>query len=308
MEEIFKEKVISKLTLGAVQLGMDYGIANKNGKPSREDSWNLLTTALEQGITSIDTARHYGSSEDVIGGFENPERFNVITKFKLDRNVLRDTQMAMDEARKSALQSCKTLKIERIPIFLFHQDRDYPIDVVADLLPDIFHQLKSEGLIDMGGISVYHPGELEFIKDWQMIQAVQVPMNVFDLRLMKDGLMQKLIKNGTIVFIRSVFLQGLLLMDIESLPQHLVFAKPYLQKLVDLAKQSKMDITQLVFSYVRDTPGVTSMVIGAENTDQVKENAKLLKGAPLTQEIRTEIEKLFIDVPEKLITPGFWTT
>jgi aryl-alcohol dehydrogenase-like predicted oxidoreductase len=58
---------ISKLTLGTVQLGQAYGIANTTGQPSREDSYKILQTAYEQGLRSFDTARAYGDSETVIG-------------------------------------------------------------------------------------------------------------------------------------------------------------------------------------------------------------------------------------------------
>ena len=59
----------SAMSLGTVQLGMNYGIANNAGKPSEETAFAILRTALEKGVTSLDTARGYGDSEDVIGRF-----------------------------------------------------------------------------------------------------------------------------------------------------------------------------------------------------------------------------------------------
>ena len=60
---------ISAMSLGTVQLGMNYGIANNAGKPSEETAFAILRTALEKGVTSLDTARGYGDSEEVIGRF-----------------------------------------------------------------------------------------------------------------------------------------------------------------------------------------------------------------------------------------------
>ena len=62
-------KKISKMTLGTVQLGMNYGIANENGQPKEEQSMEMLGAALESGVNSLDTARAYGNSEDVLGHF-----------------------------------------------------------------------------------------------------------------------------------------------------------------------------------------------------------------------------------------------
>ena len=63
------EKKLSNMTLGTVQLGMNYGIANTTGQPAEEESFAMLGAALKGGVSSIDTARVYGNSEDVIGHF-----------------------------------------------------------------------------------------------------------------------------------------------------------------------------------------------------------------------------------------------
>ena len=52
-----------------VQLGMNYGIANTTGQPAEEESFAMLGAAHKGGVSSIDTARVYGNSEDVIGHF-----------------------------------------------------------------------------------------------------------------------------------------------------------------------------------------------------------------------------------------------
>ena len=62
-------KKLSAMSLGTVQLGMNYGIANTNGQPEEKQSFEMLSTALANGITSIDTARAYGTSENVLGKF-----------------------------------------------------------------------------------------------------------------------------------------------------------------------------------------------------------------------------------------------
>ena len=58
---------LSFLSLGTVQLGLDYGISNASGKPDLSTAFAILDKALERGINSLDTARGYGNSESVIG-------------------------------------------------------------------------------------------------------------------------------------------------------------------------------------------------------------------------------------------------
>ena len=57
----------SRLVLGTVQFGLDYGIANVSGKPSFERVKAILTTAFDNGVTTLDTAAAYGDSEVVLG-------------------------------------------------------------------------------------------------------------------------------------------------------------------------------------------------------------------------------------------------
>ena len=58
---------VSRLVLGTVQFGMNYGVANTHGKPSYETVKDILRKALDNGITTLDTAAGYGDSEEVIG-------------------------------------------------------------------------------------------------------------------------------------------------------------------------------------------------------------------------------------------------
>jgi len=75
---------ISKLCLGTVQLGLDYGVANREGKPSLEKSLKILDFACERGIRWFDTAQAYGNAEEVLGEYlahrGNLSEFHLISK------------------------------------------------------------------------------------------------------------------------------------------------------------------------------------------------------------------------------------
>ena len=298
--------IISKITLGTVQLGIPYGIFNKIGQPSTASSHELLRFALENGINTLDTARIYGNAEEVIGSFEESDQFTIISKFKLSDAALNNIDLAICEARESVRVSCEMLKIKNIPICLFHKNKNQQIEKVAEILPQILKILKQEDWISEGGISVYSPEELRYISDWKTITAIQVPMNIFDTRLLTQNLMQLLIENHVKVFIRSVYLQGLILMDVNQVPDHLFFAKAPLLQLKKIAASVNKEIKDIAFSFVRDTPGVTSLVVGAETVGQLKENLALLSGSPLPPEVYSGILDSFKDLPEKLITPALW--
>ena len=53
---------MADLCLGTVQFGMKYGINNRQGQPSMNDSVEMIKYAVDNGIKYIDTARAYGDA------------------------------------------------------------------------------------------------------------------------------------------------------------------------------------------------------------------------------------------------------
>ena len=75
--------MLSKLILGTVQLGLNYGVNNSSGKPTLDTAFNILNLAYESGIRTFDTAEAYGDSQEVIGRYIKQfpnKKFKIITK------------------------------------------------------------------------------------------------------------------------------------------------------------------------------------------------------------------------------------
>lgn len=296
---------ISKITLGTVQLGLHYGVANKSGQPSKDYSHELLQYALDHGINSLDTARIYGDAEDIIGSFKNSNDFTIVSKFKLSDDAVYDSALAIEEARESIQTSCRSLNKKHLPIVLFHKNIHQPINRVASILPNIFKTLIKEGLVESGGISLYSANELHYISEWENMNCIQVPVNVFDTRILDKTILEKLELNKVTVFARSIYLQGLLAME-EPLPDSLSFAIPYYVQLKKIAAKANRSVKEIAFSFVRDTLCVSSIVIGAETMEQLSENIALLNAPPLSEDTYNEIKECFKNVPDEIITPALW--
>src|SRR5882757_1318545 len=60
---------VSVISLGTVELGLDYGIERdgESLRPNESVAAELLNAALDSGVNLIDTARAYGSAESIIG-------------------------------------------------------------------------------------------------------------------------------------------------------------------------------------------------------------------------------------------------
>jgi aryl-alcohol dehydrogenase-like predicted oxidoreductase len=307
---VVHEMDISKLTLGTAQLGLNYGIANTSGKPDHQQSYEILKAASDNGVNSFDTAPGYGDSELIVGSFiSSYTSFSkppiIITKLPpIDLNSQCMANNIHEAVRGHVVKSIRRMQIEKIPIYLFHQASD--INACGGLVIKSLLKLKREGLIDALGASVYTPEEVERTLEVEAMEAIQVPINIFDHRLIKTGLLNQLRDRNFIVFARSIFLQGLFFIDRRNLPPGLALAEKPLRRLQELSHEHGIGIAQLAVSFVRDLSGITSLVIGAETPNQVLENVKLMSSPPLSTGLRKEIMSTFSDMPLGLINPSLW--
>jgi len=299
---------ISKITLGTVQLGFDYGISNTKGKPTDEQSYKILQTALDNGITCFDTAPVYGSSENIIGNFfKNNEYPNLTILTKVSKIEPKNNHPSFDEVKdivkKSLITSKDRLNVKKISICLLHD----PLDMHSfdGLVVKSLKYLKDKGIIDGIGVSIYTPNQAkEFLENIEL-DAIQIPLNLFDTRLINDGTLTKLKNSEKIIFARSIFLQGLFFLDLDNMPFNMHFAKKPLEKLHMISSKYGIEIKQLAFSFVRDMPEVDSMIIGVDTEEQLRNNIKLLDAPTLSEEIKQELNNSFFNMSEELLNPTF---
>lgn len=300
---------ISKLTLGTVQLGMNYGIANKNGKPDRKKSFEILKSAIGGGVNSFDTAMLYGDSEEVLGSFFTSDQCSLpnpllTTKFK----VSGDSNLSALEIEKQIYSfvegSLERLKIRQIPIYMTHNAQD--IMLYGKILADTFKKLLREGLIKKAAASVYTSDEAEEMLKYDVYDAIQIPMNIFDARFINSGVLKRLHAQGKIIFVRSIFLQGLFLMEPSLLTGNLKDAAEPLKTLRALAEDEGMSIGQLALSYIRDMEEVSSIVMGVDDPQQVAENIAMLEGPSISEDTIANAKKAFADIPVHVLNPSLW--
>ena len=82
---------MTKLALGTVQFGMDYGI-NSGIKVEQNEVLKIVNLARKSGITLIDTAQLYGSSEKVLGNL-NTVDFDIVTKSRaFEQDIINENE------------------------------------------------------------------------------------------------------------------------------------------------------------------------------------------------------------------------
>jgi len=204
-----------KLALGTVQFGLDYGVANEAGKVSLAEAQGVLSLASASGINLLDTAIAYGSSEAVLGKV-GVDRFRVVTK--LPSLPSAGENDIAPWVRDQVEASLARLGQKQIYGLLLHRPNDL-LGAQSKLLIEALIALKEAGVVQKIGISIYSPDELDAIRKKVQIDLVQAPVNVIDRRMETSGWLDRLKDDGVEVHARSVFLQGLLLMERGKIPQ-----------------------------------------------------------------------------------------
>lgn len=204
---------ISRLGLGSVQFGMSYGVANTGGQVSPEQVADILRIARAAGVNTLDTAAVYGDAESRLGNIGVTD-WRVVSKLPpLPDDV--DPELWV---RLVVKQSLSRLRIPKLYGLLLHQ----PLDLCGsqgDKLCRAMSAVQHEGLVTKIGVSVYGPDDLEAIWGRIAIGIVQSPLNLVDRRLVTSGWLSRLKEVGVEVHVRSVFLQGLLLMGQQDRPR-----------------------------------------------------------------------------------------
>ena len=292
---------ISPMTLGTVQLGMNYGIANDAGKPDEEKSFSILRTALEGGVTALDTARAYGDSELVIGRFLKQWQGKmpaIVTKIpKLQGDSPKELEKF---ATESVEQSLERLGVNKLDAVMLHGAKD-PI-IHGKACADVVKALLDHGYTDRVGVSIYTAEDIEGMLPYDIFSVTQVPMSIFDQQLIAGGFIDKLKQRDYTVFVRSVFLQGLFFLDPEKVTDPILVehAVPKIRLIQQIAADLGMSVAQLAIAFMRDCAGVTSLVLGADTPDQVKSNIAYFDAPALDEKVMALLRRefAFVNIPE----------
>lgn len=255
-----------KLAIGTAQFGMKYGISNINGKVSQEDCKKIINYATSAGINTIDTAMAYGDSEEVLGSIGiNP--FKVITKLP---EVPKSAVDISDWIIKSVKDSVSRLGLESLYGLLLHRPHQLFEEKGKEILSALI-LAKDLGLVKNLGISVSAPNEFDELFNMYDFDIVQCPFNLVDRRLVNSGWLKKLSSAGVEVHVRSIFLQGLLLIPRDSISSKFKAWNKLWDTWDKWLYENKILPLDACVSYVLSFPEITKVVVGVETKSQLSE-------------------------------------
>lgn len=286
----------SKLALGTVQFGLDYGVANQSGRVTVEEGKKVLAEARRAGVDMLDTAIAYGDSETTLGeiGVGN---WRIVSKLpKMPENT-RDVDGWVENQITGSLSR---LGVAQLDGLLLH----YPAQVFEGegcRLPAALQRAKDKGLVKKIGASIYGPNELPTLLDAFDMSLVQLPLNILDRRFVDSGWLARMSLTGVEVHVRSIFLQGLLLLGESLRPGKFSRWHSLWTAWDSWLKDNDFSALEACLSFVLHEKNVSKIVIGVDGVSQIRQILSL------PDRDLPELPKLAGLYDEKLINPANWS-
>ena len=153
----------SGLEVSAIGLGCMGMTFSYSPFPEKNDMIDLISKAVEQGVTFFDTAEVYGpyNNEELVGEALAPFRNEVVIATKFGFNIIDGKMAGLNSRPKHIKQvaegSLKRLKTDVIDLFYQHRvDPNVPIEDVAGAVKDLIKEgkVKYFGLSEAGANTI----------------------------------------------------------------------------------------------------------------------------------------------------------
>lgn len=276
---------VSRLSLGTVEIGMDYGIGGR--MPSRADAGRLLNRALDAGINLIDTARAYGVAEERIGEAISGRR----REFVLTSKALADP----GQIAASIETSLRALRTDVIDVMMLHSASLEAIERGDALLE--LERARAAGKIRFTGASVYgEEAALAAIRRGGY-DCLQVAYSALDRRP-EDAVFAEAVAQDVGIQARSVLLKGVLTDRRRQLPTEM-------RQVAEAAEAIGEPLVEGAYRYAISSTPPHTVLVGTAAVEELDEAIGWIAQGPLAPE---EIERIraLPRLDSFWLNPGNW--
>ncbi len=284
----------NRLGIGTLQFGLKYGIANKEGKVKSLEIKKIKNLAQNNLINVIDTANVYGDSEKRLGKLDF-SKFKLVSKLPVSNPPKNRFEWAFNSTKKSL----RNLNVDKIYCMHVHNTK-YLLDKKGDQIYNGLKKAKENGLIKKIGVSIYTVQELKKIISKYEIDLVLIPFNIFDQRTLKSNILKDLKSKNVEIHTRTTFLQGLLLLERNEVPNKFTKYKKYFDNFDKLQKKLNMSKFEICLKYALSNKYIDKVIVGIDNSKQFK---MLIKSAGY---LKTKINSVDASKEINLINPSKW--
>jgi len=259
-----------KICLGTAQFGLPYGITNETGKVAELEVRTVLRRASLAHLTFLDTAQAYGDAETVLGRtLPAGHSFKLISKLRPQSQ----TSFTIEDRlvwEKNFECSLLRMRVPSVEALLIHNVGDL-LKPGGEYLREWLLSLRMRGLVRRLGVSIYESCDLDGVPP-ELLDLVQLPLSLYDQRLLADGTISRLRAQGCAVHARSLYLQGLLLSPIAAWPKWVDRSVcEHHAKLENLASNRDCTLLQCALGFATAQEDLEAVVIGLCSVSELEQ-------------------------------------
>jgi aryl-alcohol dehydrogenase-like predicted oxidoreductase len=285
-----------QIILGTANFGNEYGVANKGRILSKRESQVILNWAQKNEINHFDTALSYGDSSEILRS-NLDHSYNPEVDTKLDEKSCQSSKLVVETA-KSILHN---LGVTQLSVLYLHREELLQGPLASDISIGL-KEVLNLGIAKRIGVSVYSESAVLACKEaLPELTVFQVPENICDRRLASSMAIQRMAQDGNSFMVRSIFLQGLLLMEPSLIPQHLKQSSTTINELIIFAENNSLTVMELCLAYANSLSWANGIVVGVGSLNQLMEIQK--SSSLLPERWETSISTL----PVEILDPRKWT-
>ena len=289
------------------------------GEQDDQESIKTIDAAIDFGINFLDTAEGYGKgrSEQIIGKALKGRRDKVVIATKVSNTA----HFKADTIIHACEESLKNLQSDYIDLYYLHWPN---MSVPFSETMEGIYKLKKQGKIRAGGISNFGLKQLAMLEDtgfMDLLEAHQLPYNLL-WRSIEYGIQQRSIELGLSIVCYSTLAQGLLsgrYNCANDVPENLKVVRYYsdpeglrhggkgcendvftaLRELVPICEEAGLTLPQACLAWLRMQKGVTSLLTGPRNIDELTQNVKSV-GVTISEEMAARMTAISEKVKVKI--------
>ncbi len=284
----------TELECGAVGLGTWAFNSAVYGQVDERAALEAIGTAREAGINFFDTAPLYGSrerdgiAEEILGRGLRTSRHEVIISTKFGRKPTEGNRPNFNGAyaRQSVEESLRRLATDHIDVLFFHSP--FGVEEIDDDVWEGLGQLQREGKVRFIGHSISKFEDTQgMARAWATERKIDVVQVVYSLLNREaQALISDLGREGVGVVARESLANGFLSGQVR---RDTVFAagtlnarygREEIEARVDrvealsfLVREPVTSMAQAALRWVLDDPGVSLVLTGAKNAEEVRDSA-----------------------------------
>jgi len=259
-----------KFIIGTAQFGAKYGIKNKHIKIKKNNAFKILKLSEKNNINHLDTSDAYRGYKKILSKY-NLEKWKISLKLS---NKLINRLNSEKKFLNFFYKNLKMINKKKFDYILFH-DSKILFKRNGKKIYHYLFKLKKKGFVKKIGISAYTTSEVKSVIRKYKIDVIQIPLNIFDQRLIKKKFIKKLKSLKIEIHARSIFLQGLLLLDKKNIPKKFQkYNKSFIKWFEFLKKNKTSPLKECIkFAFINNF--IDKYIIGVDSTSNLEDIVNL---------------------------------